>query len=139
MWKCSSSVPRYHSGSGWGHRHFSLAALNNNAGSADSEGLLGFGTFQGSGGSYEVMNVADEKATWDYTTADNIYLWSEMVGGGNNVGNPPKNGGAGGAGGSPLPLTRSPRVFCSRARARCTCGERFETDRIEKARQLWYE
>ena len=92
----TSACCRYRSGSAWGHRHFSLAALNNNAGSADSEGLLGFGTFQGSGGSYEVMNVADEKSTWDYTTSDNIYLWSEMVGGGNNVGNPPKDGAGGG-------------------------------------------
>ena len=48
------------SGSNWGHRHFNLAALSNNAGSRESEGLLGFGVKQGTGGSYQVMNVADE-------------------------------------------------------------------------------
>ena len=88
------------SGSRWGHRHFSLAALNNNAGGAEAEGLLGFGVFQGNGetgkkkGSYEVMNVADEKATWDYASADNLYLWSAMKGGGANVGTPGGGGAA---------------------------------------------
>ena len=69
----------YDDGPGWGHRHFSLAALNDNAGEANAEGLLGFGVVRGDGGTYTVMNVADEAAGWDYATADNLILWSSMV------------------------------------------------------------
>ena len=74
------------SGSAWGHRHFSLAELSDNAGDAGAEGLAGFGVARGSGGTYVVMNVADEAAGWDYSTADNLILWSSMVGG--NSGDP---------------------------------------------------
>jgi hypothetical protein len=70
------------SGSSWGHRHFSLAELNDNAGEANVEGLLGFGVARSaSGGTYTVMNVADEAAGWDHGSDSNIVLWSGMVGG----------------------------------------------------------
>ena len=69
------------SGPAWGHRHFSLAELSDNAGDAGAEGLAGFGVARGSSGTYVVMNVADEAPGWDYTTADNLILWSSMVGG----------------------------------------------------------
>ena len=68
-------------GSGWGHRHFSLAELNDNAGEANVEGLLGFGVARGAAGTYTVMNVADEAAGWDHTSDSNLILWSSMVGG----------------------------------------------------------
>ena len=45
-----------------GHRHFS-PPLNDNAGEANLEGLAGFGVARGAGGTYTVMNVADEAAT----------------------------------------------------------------------------
>ena len=54
----------YDDGPGWGHRHFSLAELNDNAGEANVEGLAGFGVARGDGGTYTVMNVADEAATF---------------------------------------------------------------------------
>ena len=73
------------SGSAWGHRHFSLAELSDNAGDAGAEGLAGFGVARGSSGTYVVMNVADEAPGWDYTTADNLILWSSMVGGNSNA------------------------------------------------------
>ena len=69
------------SGSSWGHRHFSLAELNDNAGEANLEGLAGFGVARGAGGTYTVMNVADEAAGWDHASDSNIVLWSSMVGG----------------------------------------------------------
>ena len=69
------------SGSSWGHRHFSLAELNDNAGEANVEGLAGFGVARGDGGTYTVMNVADEAAGWDYASDSNLVLWSSMVGG----------------------------------------------------------
>ena len=67
--------------SGWGHRHFSLAELNDNAGESGAEGLLGFGVAQGSRGTYIVMNAVDESRDWDYTDSSNLYLWSNMRGG----------------------------------------------------------
>jgi hypothetical protein len=70
------------SGASWGHRHFSLAELNDNAGEANVEGLAGFGVARSaSGGTYTVMNVADEAAGWDHGSDSNIVLWSSMVGG----------------------------------------------------------
>ena len=70
------------SGSSWGHRHFSLAELNDNAGEANVEGLAGFGVARSAGGgTYTVMNVADEAAGWDHTSDSNLILWSSMVGG----------------------------------------------------------
>lgn len=70
------------SGSSWGHRHFSLAELNDNAGEANVEGLAGFGVARSAGGgTYTVMNVADEAAGWDHASDSNIVLWSSMVGG----------------------------------------------------------
>ena len=73
------------SGASWGHRHFSLAELNDNAGDANVEGLAGFGVARSaSGGTYTVMNVADEAAGWDHGSDSNIVLWSSMVGGGDS-------------------------------------------------------
>ena len=88
------------SGSLWGHRHFSLAELSDNAGDAGAEGLAGFGVARGSGGTYVVMNVADEAAGWDYSTADNLILWSSMVGG-----NSPASGDPPASNPSPSPST----------------------------------
>ena len=72
------------SGSAWGHRHFSLAELSDNAGDAGA-GPRGVSASRGSSGTYVVMNVADEAPGWDYTTADNLILWSSMVGGNSNA------------------------------------------------------
>lgn len=67
------------SGSNWGHRHFSLGELNNNAGSDEAEGLLGFGVKKGDGGTYVTMNVVDETSSWDYTDDLNLLLWTDVT------------------------------------------------------------
>ena len=91
------------SGSSWGHRHFSLAELNDNAGEANLEGLAGFGVARGAGGTYTVMNVADEAAGWDHASDSNIVLWSSMVGGADGT-----NGDAPASDPSPSPSDPSP-------------------------------
>ena len=91
------------SGSSWGHRHFSLAELNDNAGEANLEGLAGFGVARGADGTYTVMNVADEAAGWDHASDSNIVLWSLMVGGADGT-----NGDAPASDPSPSPSDPSP-------------------------------
>ena len=91
------------SGSSWGHRHFSLAELNDNAGEANLEGLAGFGVARGADGTYTVMNVADEAAGWDHASDSNIVLWSSMVGGADGT-----NGDAPASDPSPSPSDPSP-------------------------------
>lgn len=60
------------SGSNWGHRHFCLAAMNENNGVSPDEGLLGFGLSQSNAGTYTVMMAADESATWQHPDWDQI-------------------------------------------------------------------
>jgi len=92
------------SGSSWGHRHFSLAELNDNAGEANVEGLAGFGVARSaSGGTYTVMNVADEAAGWDHGSDSNIVLWNSMVGGDSGT-----NGNASASDPSPSPSDPPP-------------------------------
>ncbi len=94
------------SGSSWGHRHFSLAELNDNAGEANVEGLAGFGVARSaSGGTYTVMNVADEAAGWDHGSDSNIVLWNSMVGGDSGT-----NGNASASDPSPSPSDPPPSL-----------------------------
>lgn len=70
------------SGSAWGHRHFSLAELNDDSNDG-KEGLLGFGIKQAANspmpGTVVVMNAVDELSSYDYSSSV-LTDWSQLMG-----------------------------------------------------------